>query len=70
MTPFKAVYVRDPRYLLKYESGSTSNDDLEHKLMEQDEILALLKEHIHKAQETMKKQVDGHQRDVCSVCGG
>ena len=64
MTPFKAVYGRDPPSLLKYEEGSTTNADLESKLMERDGELALLREHISMAQQVMKRQVDGHHREV------
>ena len=64
MTPFKAVYGRDPPFILKYEQGSTSNADLESKLIERDNMLSLIREHISHAQQVMKKQVDGHRREV------
>lgn len=53
MSPFKAVYGRDPPTLLKYESGSTSN-----------QMLELIRDHLHKAQQCMKLKADKHRREV------
>lgn len=64
MTPFQAVYGRKPPELLNYENGSTTNANLEEQLKERDGTLVLLKEHLHKAQQRMKKRVDGHRREV------
>ena len=64
MTPFKAVYGRDPPMLMGYESGSTSNADLEKRLKGRDEHLALIRQHLHKAQQTMKNRVDARRREV------
>lgn len=64
MTPFKAVYGRDPPTLLRYENGSTNNADLEARLVERDAMLELLRVHIHKAQQVMKHRADGHRREV------
>lgn len=64
MSPFKAVYERDPPTLLRYENGSTNNADLEARLLERDEMLKILREHIHKAHQVMKQRVDGHRREV------
>lgn len=64
MTPFKAVYGRDPPPLLKYENGSTSNAELEEKLIERDAMISVLRGHIHKAQQMMKQRVDSHRREV------
>lgn len=50
MTPFRAVYGREAPALVKYEVGSTSNADLESRPVERDEMLASMKEHIHKVQ--------------------
>ena len=69
MTPFKAVYGREAPALIRYEVGSTANADLENRLIERDEMIATMKEHIDKAQQTMKKQVDGHRREVVFAVG-
>lgn len=64
MTPFKALYGRDPPSLLRYENGSTSNADLEARLKERDAILTLLQQQILKAQQLMNRHADGHRMDV------
>lgn len=69
MTPFRAVYGRDPPSLLRYELGSTSNADLEKKLLERDGELEFLREHMHTAQQVRKKQADSHRRDVSFEAG-
>jgi len=50
--------------LVKYENGSTSNADLEKQLVEQDAVLSLIKAHLHKARQRLKKRVDEHRREV------
>lgn len=65
MTPFKAVYGQDPPTL----DGSTTNADLESRLIERDEMLEVMREHIHKAQQVMKKQAGGHRREVIFAVG-
>ncbi|XP_048627868.1 uncharacterized protein LOC125596911 [Brassica napus] len=64
MSPFQALYGRDPPALIKYEQGSTSNAELEEKLLERDAMIELLREHLHKAQQTMKNRADGRRREV------
>ena len=50
--------------MVKYENGSTSNADLEKQLVERDAVLSLIKAHLHKAQQRMKKRADEHRREV------
>ncbi|KFK22868.1 hypothetical protein AALP_AAs42979U000100, partial [Arabis alpina] len=69
MSPFQAVYGREPPTLLKFENGSTSNADLESKLRERDAMIQLLKQHILKAQQAMKNHADGHRREVVFAVG-
>lgn len=64
MSPFKAVYGRDPPSLVSYENGSTNNADLEARLKDRDETLAVLKQHLLRAQQTMKARADAHRREV------
>lgn len=69
MTPFKAVYGRDPPVLLRYENGSTTNAELEDQLRERDEMLAILRDHLNKAQQIMKSKADEHRREVLFEVG-
>lgn len=64
MSPFKAVYGRDPPTIMKFENGSTSNADLEERLKDRDATLALLRGHVGRAQQLMKRKADGHRREV------
>ena len=64
MTPFQALYGREPPTLLKYENGSTGNADIEERLMERDAMLEVMKGHLHKAQQVKKLRADGHRKDV------
>ncbi|WZZ84308.1 hypothetical protein YC2023_112887 [Brassica napus] len=64
MTPFKAVYGRDPPVFLRYENGSTVNAELEEQLKERDEMLRILRAHLNKAQQLMKMKADEHHREV------
>ncbi|KFK23991.1 hypothetical protein AALP_AAs48021U000700 [Arabis alpina] len=64
MTPFKAVYGRDPPTLVQYENGSMDNATLEKQLMERDEMLFIMQQQLLKTQQQMKQQADGHRREV------
>lgn len=63
-TPFKVVYGRDPPSILRFEQGSTTNNELETALRARDEVLDHLKSNLLKAQQRMKKQADKSRRDV------
>lgn len=63
-TPFRVVYGRDPPPLLCFESGSTTNFELDKALIERDEALDDLKQNLLRAQEIMKNQADKTRRDV------
>ncbi|KAI5438609.1 hypothetical protein KIW84_024371, partial [Lathyrus oleraceus] len=62
MCPFRAVYGRDPPMLIKYDSSPLDPPSLQTLLQERDKVLALLKENLSKAQQTMKKFADSKRR--------
>lgn len=64
ISPFQAVYGREPPGLLKYENGSTANADLERQLQDRDLMIIHIKEHLHRAQQRMKMQADAHGKEV------
>ncbi|XP_020702849.1 uncharacterized protein LOC110114338, partial [Dendrobium catenatum] len=64
MTPFKVLYRRDPPHLVHFGSSSTPVSSVEEYLEERDKTLEELKRHLLRAQQIMKKQADGHQKDI------
>ncbi|KFK22215.1 hypothetical protein AALP_AAs67613U000200, partial [Arabis alpina] len=64
MSPFQALYGREPPTLLRYEDGSTKNAKLEGQLKERDAMIQLLRQNILRAQQLMKQRADGHRREV------
>ncbi|MCI01082.1 transposon TF2-1 polyprotein, partial [Trifolium medium] len=64
MTPFKAVYGRDPPSLTKYEAHENDSPALQEELKGRDNILQQLKSNLERAQQYMKHQADKHRRDV------
>ncbi|KFK40793.1 hypothetical protein AALP_AA2G041700 [Arabis alpina] len=64
MTPFKAVYGREPPTLIQFERGSTDNATLEDQLLERDEMLGIPQQQLLKTQQIMKQQADNHRREV------
>ena len=64
MSPFQALYGREPPSLVRFENGSTNNAELETRLRERDDNLALLRQQLLKAQQTMKARADSHRREV------
>ncbi|GAU11620.1 hypothetical protein TSUD_346120 [Trifolium subterraneum] len=64
MTPFKAVYGRDPPYLNRYVAQDSDPPTLRAELMERDTILQQLKNNLLKAQQYMKKQADKHRIEL------
>ena len=63
MTPFKAIYGRDPPFLLDYVSSTARTDTIDQLLSDRQTLLQLLKTNLLKAQSHMKKSVDGRTRD-------
>ncbi|XP_058746276.1 uncharacterized protein LOC131619165 [Vicia villosa] len=68
MTPFRALYGRDPPHLLDYFSDSVSEKPLEVALQQQ-EILQELKMHLQKSRISMEKQANLTRRDVTFQAG-
>ena len=63
-TPFKVVYGWDPPPVIRYEWGSTTNQEVESVLLQRDAILAELKCHLHRAQQKMKERANSKHREV------
>ncbi|GMI82095.1 hypothetical protein HRI_001879000 [Hibiscus trionum] len=64
MTPFRALYGRDPPTILTYLEGSSRNTQLAQQLLERDELLRVLKTNLQRAQQRMKLQADKHRREL------
>jgi hypothetical protein len=64
MTPFKAVYGRDPPGLIRYVAQSTDPPSVKDQLTQRDAILSQLKQNLMRAQQSMKHQADKKRRDV------
>jgi hypothetical protein len=69
MTPFRALYGRDPPAFIRYEPQASDPPSLQEELMERDKILQQLKTHLERAQQYMKKQADKHRLDVTLKVG-
>lgn len=69
MTPFKALYGRDPPPLVSYVTGSTATSELDLQLSEWDALLAELKDNLLKVQQTMQVQAHKKSRDVSFEVG-
>ncbi|KAC9774269.1 hypothetical protein E3N88_45275 [Mikania micrantha] len=68
LTPFTAVYGRNPPALLPYVLGDTNNAELENQLMEKDDMLKLLRR--ISAQDQMRTQANTKRRDITFQVGG
>ena len=64
MSPFMAVYGREPPPMHPYHIGDTRLVELADMLEERDAILNSLQDNIHMAQTRMKEQADKHRRHV------
>lgn len=51
MTPFKAVYGRDPPTLVKYVPTGNDPISIHDQLLQRNYVLARLKQNLHKAQQ-------------------
>lgn len=64
ISPFQALYGREPPHLLRIGTCHTPVDQLEENLKERDAILDELRFHLLKAQQIMKSAADIHRREV------
>ncbi|KAL4290327.1 hypothetical protein GQ457_14G018800 [Hibiscus cannabinus] len=64
LTPFKALYGRDPPTMVDYLEGSAKNDHVNQELQKRNEILRMLKHNLWQAQVRMKNQADKHRREL------
>ncbi|KAM6551284.1 hypothetical protein CsatB_001092 [Cannabis sativa] len=69
MTPFRALYHRDPPPIIRFEPSSSRVFAVEEVLTDRDAILALLKQNLLRAQRQMKSQADRKRRDVHFAVG-
>jgi hypothetical protein len=64
MTPFKALYGRDPPAVTRYTPHHSDPPALQEELLSRDNILQQLKSNLEKAQSYMKKQADKRRSDI------
>ncbi|GMI89660.1 hypothetical protein HRI_002635300 [Hibiscus trionum] len=64
MTPFRALYGRDPPTLISYVDGGSVNPQVDSILQDRDELLCQLKHNLQHAQLRMKNQADKKRREV------
>lgn len=69
MTPFKALYGREPPPLVRYEIGTTPVLELDEQLAARDEILQVLKHNLERAGNRMKQAADLKRRDIAYEVG-
>ncbi|XP_058757922.1 uncharacterized protein LOC131631166 [Vicia villosa] len=62
MSPFKALYGREPPSLLHYVTGSAQDDTLQQTLQQQQNILTELKSHLKRSRIIMEKQANTKRR--------
>ncbi|KAL4378379.1 hypothetical protein GQ457_02G014110 [Hibiscus cannabinus] len=64
MTPFRALYGRDPPTLVSYVEGGSFNSQVDQALQDRDAVLRELKHNLSHAQLRMKNQADKNRREV------
>ncbi|KAL4352593.1 hypothetical protein GQ457_06G013560 [Hibiscus cannabinus] len=62
MTPFKALYGRDPPTIVDYLEGASRNEQVNQELRDRDKLLRELKQNLTRARMQMKNQADKHRR--------
>ena len=64
MTPFKAIFGRDPHSILNYIPATASTEVVDQMLIKRQELLQQLKRNLLKAEKNMKKIADGRRRHL------
>jgi hypothetical protein len=64
LTPFQVMFGKAPPSIPVYVTGSSSVDACDAVLTSREDILALLRKNLSKAQSAMKSTADKHRRDV------
>lgn len=64
MTPFKALYVRDPPSLVRVKTTVTSSEEAAADISDKDNLLQKLKDNLNRAQQRMKIQADKKRQDL------
>ena len=64
MTPFKAMYGRDPPLVIRGDVAAISVDEVAGMIQDRNEMLDILKDHLVHAQNWMKQQADKSGRGV------
>lgn len=64
MTPFKALYGKDPPTFLKLTNKPSVVEEVNEQIRSRNAIIATLKDNLLKAQEEMWRQANKHRRDV------
>ncbi|KAH0670606.1 hypothetical protein KY290_026014 [Solanum tuberosum] len=68
MTPFKALYERDPPSLLRFTDEISAVEEVNQQLMARNNILYELKANLSHAQAQMKVYADAKPREVVVDC--
>ena len=63
-SPFKAVYGQEPLSTLDYVPMTTTTEGVDKFLVDRQDLLQELKDHLAKGQAIIKKFADGHRRDL------
>jgi hypothetical protein len=69
MTPFKAVYGRDPPGLIRYVVQASDPPSVRDQLLQRDAIMDQLKSNLQQAQQIMKNNADKHRREAAFKVG-
>lgn len=64
MSPFKALYGREPPVIPAYTGSSTSIQALDELLLERDALLTALKTNLRAAQHRMQQKANAHRREL------
>ena len=69
MTPYKAVFGKEPPQIIRYEPAVTDIPAVQQQSQERYEILGQLKHNLTRAQHRMKQKADTKRRDIAFQVG-